>query len=359
MNRLPEDVIRSEILKRLRVNTLAQFHSVSNEYKTLIDSPEFKNTYHVNNPNPQHRLLVRYELDNVQRYTSLVDDYTFLQPRFPLTTPESLRSLKKPLTLSSDAGLSCFLDSNTRGRVVIWSPAVRKYVDIVFPIPPTGYDRTIVGFGVCPDTSHPKLVKICVDTTSTKWLVDVFTLSKNLSENKFEGAWENVFDGPAFENLIDLECAKVSAKGVIYFRGYDMLNYKGRSNLVISFDLKSLKFDKVSLPERLAKARYLQVANVNGSLGLLEYHVKDKSGMHVCDVWTRKDGAFTNIYTVEVKGKPVYGSVLGFRNNGEVVLELDSEIAVYEPETKKIRGVGINGTQYKLCDAVNGNAIFS
>nr|GEY46601.1 reverse transcriptase domain-containing protein [Tanacetum cinerariifolium] len=72
----------------------------------------------------------------------------------------------------------------------------------------------------------------------------------------------------------------------------------------------------------------------------------------VCGVWTRKDGAnelFTKIYTVKVEGKSLYGRVLGFRNNGDVVIEVvdddhfgDSEIEVYEPSSGHINGVGIN-----------------
>nr|GEY52516.1 hypothetical protein [Tanacetum cinerariifolium] len=88
------------------------------------------------------------------------------------------------------------------------------------------------------------------------------------------------------------------------------------------------------------------VKKVNDSLGLLEYYLKGEAS--VCGVWTRKDGAnelFTEIYTVKVEGR-----VLGFRNNGDVVIEVvdddhfgDSEIKVYEPSSGHINGVGING----------------
>lgn len=359
-NCLPADIIRTDVLRRLRVQLLAQSRLVSKELMTLIDSEEFKNIYHVNNPNPLYHLLVCHQLNNVQTYTSIVQDNTSPQPQVPLTTPDYLLSLRNPYTLASDAGLSCFYgdrDSNTRGRAVILNPIVRKCVNVVFPIPKKGYERTIVGFGVCPSTSHPKLVKICVNSISRKWLVEVFTFSKNLTENTYEGAWENVYDDNAFADLIDLECAKVSANGVIYFRGYDnIFNYAGRSNFVILFDLKSFQFAKVDLPEKLVKAKYFHVAKVNESLGLLEYYVdNDKSGMHVCGVWTKKDGAykpFTKLYTIKVKGKPVYGSVLGFMSNGEVILELDSELVVYTPSSDaspgSIRRLDIDGTRYKF-----------
>ncbi|GKB17793.1 hypothetical protein Tco_0851716, partial [Tanacetum coccineum] len=106
---------------------------------------------------------------------------------------------------------------------------------------------------------------------------------------------------------------------------------------------------EVSLSERLACTGNLVVAKVNESLGLLEYYIEGE--IWVCGVWTKKDGVnkpFTKIYTVKVEGKSVY-SVLGFRNNGEVVLEMaddnDTEYAVevYEPSSRSINGVGING----------------
>ncbi|GJV65103.1 hypothetical protein Tco_1475931 [Tanacetum coccineum] len=92
------------------------------------------------------------------------------------------------------------------------------------------------------------------------------------------------------------------------------------------------------------------VVKVNESLGLIEYYIQGE--MWVCGVWMRKDGVdkpFTKIYTVKVEGKSVLYRVLGFRNNGEVLLQLDdddfegSQIKVYEPSSGRINSVGISG----------------
>nr|GEZ05372.1 hypothetical protein [Tanacetum cinerariifolium] len=144
----------------------------------------------------------------------------------------------------------------------------------------------------------------------------------------------------------------VFVDGVIYFLVYDdvFLVHGSRLNLVISFDLKSEKFGEVCLRERLVHTPDLNVTKVNESLGLLEYY--DKGDMKVCGVWSRKDGAnnqFTKIYTIKVEGKWLFNWVLGFRSNGEVVMELDvdnykeSRIAIYEPLSGHINDVGING----------------
>nr|GEZ48747.1 hypothetical protein [Tanacetum cinerariifolium] len=161
---------------------------------------------------------------------------------------------------------------------VIWNPAIRKYVGIV--IPKALYKLQVVGLG--------------------------FVL--------------------------------VSIDGVIYWRAYDDedLDDGLRSNFIISFDLKSDTFGEVFLPERLVYTHNLFMANMNESLVLLDYN--DESS--VCGVWMRKDGEnkpFTKIYTVKTKCRSVYHTVLRFRKNCELVLEVrgffseETEIDVYKP----------------------------
>lgn len=340
--------IQLQIIKSLPVKSLLQFRSVSTDWKSSIDDPEFiqdyiKN-YHINHPNPQHHLLVRYKLDHFETYTSIVDDNNFPQQRFPFLAPVSLSFLRKTLTLASDDGLLCFygeVGSNTK-RAVIWNPTVGKSVSIdVFPN--AYYEHTVVGFGVCH--GDPMLVKISVTTNfdgiPTMWDVDVFSLSTR--------HWRNVHRDMQPFRLCKMECAKVCLNGVIYFRAYDLRH--PRSNFFISFNLESGVFGEVPFPVDLVHTpKYIQAAKVNESLSILEYH----DG--VCDVWSKREGAnetFTMISAVDVEGHSVYGDVLGFRNNGEVVVELkdndnneESRIVVYVPLTGHISGVGINGRRH-------------
>ncbi|GJW76175.1 F-box domain containing protein [Tanacetum coccineum] len=148
----------------------------------------------------------------------------------------------------------------------------------------------------------------------------------------------------------------VFVDGIIYWRNVD-LDEGLWSNYIISFDLKREKFDEVSLPERLTHSRgFLVLAKVNESLRLLEYYNEDE--IWVCGVWTKKDGVnkhFTKIYTVKVEGKSMFNSVLGwksvlgFRNNGEVLLVMEDDndkgyaVEVYKPSSGHINAVGING----------------
>ncbi|GJS34310.1 F-box domain containing protein [Tanacetum coccineum] len=331
--------IQSEIIKKLPVKSLFQFRSVSKQWKSFIDRPEFIKNYHINRTNPQHHLLLRYNLDTVQTYTSIIDDDTFPQQKFPLTTPEPLNLLRHAIILGSVDGLLCLygfykdieLELKT-WMVVLWNPSVRKCVGI--PIPnvlysPKGYTR--IAFGVCRDTNDPKLVKInVIKTPSRCWDVQVFTLSSSV--------WKTVYTGVPFKSC-DLFSGNFFIDGIIYWRS--------RGSFLISFDLKSEKFGEVCIPERLVIPF---VVKVNESIGLLEYY--NEGEMWVCGVWMRKDGVnkpFTKIYTVKVEGKPVFFRVLGFKNNGEVVIEMvgdyykKSQIEVYEPSSGRTNGVGISG----------------
>ncbi|GJS59165.1 F-box domain containing protein [Tanacetum coccineum] len=161
----------------------------------------------------------------------------------------------------------------------------QKYVGIVIP---NALDRYIViGFGVCPDTSDPKLVKISVIVTPSMWVVEVFTLSARV--------WKTVYMGAPFKSC-EMVWNQVFVDGVIYWRVFDDIDLDVglRSNYIISFDLKTEKFGEVSLPEKLVRTYRLVVEKVNESLGLLEYY--DEGEMSVCGVWTRKDGRMVKLY---------------------------------------------------------------
>nr|GEW19313.1 hypothetical protein [Tanacetum cinerariifolium] len=224
--------------------------------------------------------------------------------------------------------------------VVIWNPSVRKYVGIVISNVLNSVDRyTCIGFGVCPHTNDPRLVKINV--VHSTWVVEVFVLSKRV--------WKTVYTGTQFKSC-EFTTFHVSIDGIIYWRTVGLDGGLG-FNYIISFDLKREKFGEVSLSGRLARAHDLVVAKVNESLRLLEYY--NEGEISVSGVWMMKDGVhtpFTKIYSVKVEGQfnsfsGYWKTVLGFRNNGEVVLEMedDNDIAVkiYEPSSGRINGLGI------------------
>ncbi|GJU43441.1 zinc finger, CCHC-type containing protein [Tanacetum coccineum] len=105
----------------------------------------------------------------------------------------------------------------------------------------------------------------------------------------------------------------VFVNGVIYFHAYGV-----RSNIVISFDLKSEKFGEVCLLERLVHALDLEVTKVNELLGLLEYY---DEGDHM----------------------RVLGTMVKFLIEPDVDNYRESRIEVYEPLSGQTNDVGIIG----------------
>ncbi|GKF10710.1 putative F-box domain-containing protein [Tanacetum coccineum] len=118
-NYIPLD-IKTDIMKKLLVKSLIQFPCVSKEWKSLIDSSEFIKSYQAMN----HHLLVRKS----------VGILTPSKPRLYIV--EYLSELR----------MSC------------------------------------IGFGVCPETNDPKIVKInTVDGSPYGyWEVQVYTLSSKV-----------------------------------------------------------------------------------------------------------------------------------------------------------------------------------
>nr|GEX96060.1 F-box domain-containing protein [Tanacetum cinerariifolium] len=88
---------------------------------------------------------------------------------------------------------------------IIWNPTVRKSVGIDIPIPKAGYNL-VVGFGVCPVSSDPKLVKISDISTRV---------------------WKTVYMGVPFKSGDFYSWFQVFVNGVIYVRAYDDISLAG------------------------------------------------------------------------------------------------------------------------------------
>nr|GFA10700.1 hypothetical protein [Tanacetum cinerariifolium] len=305
----------------------------------------------------------RYKLaDEEVKYVSIVDDDTFPNHKSSLTVPQSVSLLGYIFTLNSVNGLLCFygllqdpLGEKTENMALLWNPSIRKSVGITISNPLHPLDGlTSIGFGrilgVCPNTSDPKLVRINTIgfPTALNWEVEVFTLSTLV--------WKSVSNIPPAFRTCDLTYDHVFVDGFIYWHAYDDMKLAPgiRSNLIISFDLKSDEFGQVCLPGRLVRMNEFTISKVCESLGLFEYY--NDGGKSFCDVWIMKEGVtklFTKMLSIKAPDAWVRYRVLGLRKNGEVISEnIDdtnsSVLEVYEPSSGRISGVGINGSFFSL-----------
>nr|GEU41300.1 hypothetical protein [Tanacetum cinerariifolium] len=338
--------IQSEIIKRLPVKSVVQCRSVSKQWKSLIDSPKFITSYH----SCKTHLFVKYEIANDLKYVSIADDDTFPNHKSSLTVPQPVRLLNYISTLTSVNGLLCFYGSRKgvldEKIAVLWNPSIRKAVGVAISNSLRIQDGlTFVGFGVCPNTCDPKLVRInTIGYPTVNWEVEVFMLSTRV--------WKSVSNIPPAFKTCALTFRPVFVDGFIYWRACDNIKLADgiRSNLIISFDLKSDEFGEVCLPDRLVHTNGLALSKVYESIGLFEYY--NDGGISFCDAWIMKEGvtkSFTKMLSIKAPVSWVSYGVLELRKNGEVIIEnIDdtnlSILEVYEPSSGRTSGVGINGS---------------
>ncbi|XP_076885493.1 uncharacterized protein LOC143535038 [Bidens hawaiensis] len=255
--------------------------------------------------------------------------------------------------LGCSNGLVCLRgigQDQSKSLIVIWNPSIRKSVGIELCL---GYD--VFGFGVCPKSSDPKIVKI-----STKHRKDekaeVFTLSS--------GAWRRVpLNLHNVKKFFWFNQKHVVIDGVIYWLAFDcdfLANNGSCRTRIISFDLTSEEFGEVDLADYIACPRDLSISKFKESLVVLNYYKHD-AGKHVCDAWMMLNNgvlksSFTKLSTFQVNASnssSIY-NIIGFRTNGQPIIESnlkpyyfgEKELQVYDPCSGHMNSIGIYGSLF-------------
>ncbi|KAM0054324.1 putative F-box domain-containing protein [Helianthus debilis subsp. tardiflorus] len=300
--------IQSEIMKTLPVNSLIRFQSVCKSWKSLIHSSDFIAHY----TGQQQHLLVRYKNrdDFKLEYVSLVDDDSFPQHRVCVTVPPLVNNLENHVILvGSSHGLLCFQRRYPfRDRAVIWNPSIRKAVAVDVPhVTDLNAYRTALGFGVCRETTDPKIVTITRSESLNPWQVKVFTLSTR--------AWRSPYSTNLPSNSVTLFGLPVVVDGCLYWLTWDNATFT-TCGLLISFDMTSEEFGEVNLPDGLAHHECnLSMDKLRESLVVVE--VCHEANKRVYNVWMMKDGvpkSFQKLYTISTHPPDVsIRRVMGFR----------------------------------------------
>nr|XP_043632959.1 putative F-box protein At1g47790 [Erigeron canadensis] len=339
--------VQVEIMTRLPVKSLIQFRSVSKLWKSLIDSSQFTDDYNAYQGR-QQCLLIRYkdphELHK-QKYVCIVDDETFPQHKSALNAPISFQQLNNLRLVGSSQGLLCFhgeypnpdgsfLHSRSE-MAVIWNPSLNKSIEIEVPLL---YDihTTILGFGVCPNTCDPMLVKI--NDIYMPWQVEVFKLNS--------GIWR-IQRCHLPRKLVEFTWSQVAIGRFIYWQTWDKI-----SNIIVSFDMRREKFAEINLPDSLAHEplETLSISKLRECLVVLHYYKQTEK--EVCAVWMMELGIpelFSKLFTINTPGASLK-LILGFRKNKEPIIEtktVDHEesatLHVYEPQSECIKDLEIHG----------------
>ena len=306
-------------------------------------------------------MLVSYSNDTLDpiKYVSVVDDDTYPERELSLVVP---KSVKKKTIVGSSQGLFCFHSYNS--DAVIWNPTIRKSVDIVVPNVLDIFPyRIFVGFGVCPRTCDPKLVKIisiCSDhesqsKSSIPWQVEVFALSS--------GVWTSLSTNLPRKSIWFQDKDHVDIDGFIYWRVLDRFNLDDGSpwnSMIMSFDVTGNEFTEIYLPGNLTNHNEIRLllSKLRESLVVLEYEKKLPPEKRVYGVWMMENGnpkSFTKLYTIDSPNGS-YIKALGFSKSGKPIIVMKkypskpNSLSVYEPNTKGINDIRILG-KYSTCYA--------
>ncbi|XP_071714058.1 uncharacterized protein [Rutidosis leptorrhynchoides] len=340
----------------------------------------------------QHRVLVSYadsptynhypKVEDV-KYVSIVDDDSFPQHKFPLIVPSCAKQLlgQNPSILGSSQGVLClcvnFVDFTYRyysfykeKTFVLWNPMIQKSVPVIVP----GVEnymkfKSVVGFGVCPRTSVPKLVKITF-ISCLKYIenhtpeVDIFSLSS--------GSWRRSLsmNVPRKSISIELTLRHVCVDKYIYWYAFDRTvtgETKRKKNLILSFDMTTEEFKEVDLCDGLKEEYeghaygcccFLSISKLGTSLVVLE----PKDGWYKeISIWRMEHGipnSFTKLFVIK---SPIESLRLhrvdDFRKTGEPIIAtrmfIDKKYirntVVYEPKSGEISDIGITTSAGYFC----------
>ncbi|XP_071703520.1 F-box/kelch-repeat protein At3g23880-like [Rutidosis leptorrhynchoides] len=323
-NHIPFE-IQIEILKKLPVKSVMRFRSVSKPWKSLIDSSRFVSDY--NQRQTQPLLLITYEdpCKDGLKYLSVVDDDDDnLSKQMCDMSPflsNSAKEMIQPTLVSSSQGLLCLYDDNFSKqmcyRAIIWNPWIRKSVTVTFPNFDYHNYGCVVGFGVCPKTSDPKLVKVTFPESFSSmepWKIEVYSLSS--------GFWRS----RSFSKISDVPCESLNfappsecVDGFIYWIAY----CKDVSKLywvIISFDLTNEEFGVIYLPDFLKCCYILGLSKHRESLVLLPH---DYTSGYDSGVWMMEGGVtktFRKLFTINSTDDGV--NRMAISDKGEAILEM-------------------------------------
>ncbi|GKB87216.1 retrovirus-related pol polyprotein from transposon TNT 1-94 [Tanacetum coccineum] len=230
-------------------------------------------------------------------------------------------------------GLLClygFHSGYKKWMLVIWNPSIGKSFGIVSPMM---FDATHYGFGVCPVTKDPTIVKIKHKFGMPRH-VEVFTLSSRV--------WNVIPSSNMPCDTVRLSSrTQVVIDRFIYWGASDMTSANAKY-IVVSFDLITKEFKAVDLPDSLTNKLYEPVSVSKLRESLVVY----VDGAECCGVWVMEhDSSFKKLFTIGAQ----VDKILGFRKNGEAIFEIReaddmfTTLNVYDPCSQQIKNLGISG----------------
>ncbi|MCD7455568.1 hypothetical protein HAX54_028689 [Datura stramonium] len=219
------------------------------------------------------------------------------------------------------------------------------------PMPPPecnqkGRPFSVFGFGFDTKSKDYKVVKMTYVQSRYTCLVppkvEIFALSR--------GSWKQ-FNGFIPEICIMEQLYKQAVvQGKIHWIGYKIDRERKKvKNLILAFDLSDEIFVELQLPDHMVFGPppiEMNTAEFGESLAI--YHYNSHPWTWTCSIWVMKEYGVVESWNKEfnVPLDPKPGMVLGFRNEGEILLTSSTgQLVSYNPRTHEDIDFGIIGTK--------------
>ncbi|XP_056861536.1 putative F-box protein At1g47790 [Raphanus sativus] len=231
----PVDLI-SEILLRLPEKSVSRFRCVSKLWSSITTDPYFINLFETRSPRPSLLLCItNYDslfVASIPQHRHTLHHSS--NKSFSSSQPISCYRMKFPETngLSTESvhGLICFQESGTPG---VWNPSKKEFVTLPKPRKSWKYLTVFLGY----DPTQGKHKVMCLPCDRSTDVCRVLTLGSA------QESWRTVKTNQnhrSFNSTIG-RCIK----GVIYYLAYI---FHGRRQVIMSFDIKTEKFNMIPLP---------------------------------------------------------------------------------------------------------------
>ncbi|KAF5740246.1 F-box protein CPR30-like [Tripterygium wilfordii] len=301
---LPMELIIS-ILYRLRVKSLICFKSVSKRWKSLVEDPDFVESYMDQQKVKTKQLILQCDLTS--RFLAM--DLDSLDKSRIVNLPKLRRSYRRIDLIGSYNGLVslCCTFSNLDDAIVvdfiIWNMATGEHLIIPLELPhPPEYTFLAQGFGYDGVRDDYKVIRAFKPGRDGG--ADLVTMVYSLK--KHEWVW-SIIKSPGY-HFDDRSAAGSLVNGALHWCAFE--NY-ALDRIIVSFDLNTEEYHKVPLPmmahdplPRMEdELESLELAVLGDSLCILVFHDYDVGDI---DIWVMKE--YMHFWKVEIVFEEVSNS---------------------------------------------------
>ncbi|GMI79441.1 hypothetical protein like AT3G06240 [Hibiscus trionum] len=331
---MPVEVI-IEILKRLPVKSVVRFRSVCKSWNTLFTHPCFISAHlQASLSNNTPFLLLDYIKNGKYDYFLHYDIDGFEEFKQLQFSP--FGDAADSLVVGSCNGLICvflFYPDNDM-NFVLWNPSIQKYISLPEPTIPD-----VWSYGFDPRTNDYKL--FIVEAKRVCSCFELFSLNGNCWKRVTAVYPKYAFGGRTHNTYMSLPFVN----GAVHWSGYRERNNGEYSHAILGFDFSAEEFFEMNFPESFSGWDPKNLAIFKYGESSIAVTARPTGG-EFRELWVMKEYGVVESWTKVLTLHPVIGlwlpSVLGFRKNGEVLLQVDDgEMASLDLNSQQMEPQGV------------------